>query len=76
MRLIFFVNALFFLKIIEEKLLKNEIDKNTFVDKNLKDFNKGKEIIDNLLELNKQNVDDNVKNALMIYCMYKLKGGK
>ena len=34
------------------------------------------EIIDNLLELNKQNVDDNVKNALMIYCMYKLKGGK
>ena len=56
--------------------LKNEIDKNTFVDKNLKDFNKGKEIIDNLLELNKQNVDENVKNALMIYCMYKLKGGK
>ena len=54
--------------------LKSEIDKNTFVDKNLKDFNKGKEIVDNLLELNK--VDDSVKYALLLYCMYKIKGGK
>ena len=30
-----------------------EIDKNTFADKNLKDFNKGKEVVDNLLELKK-----------------------
>ncbi len=69
-------NLMYVMQTTTVEQLKNEIDKNTFVDKNLKDFNKGKEIIDNLLELNKQNVDDNVKNALMIYCMYKLKGGK
>ena len=69
-------NLMYVMQATTVEQLKNEIDKNTFVDKNLKDFNKGKEIIDNLLELNKQNVDDNVKNALMIYCMYKLKGGK
>lgn len=56
--------------------LKMEIDKNTFVDKNLKDFNKGKEVVDNLLELNRTNVDDAVKYALLLYCMYKIKGGK
>lgn len=69
-------NLMYVMQTTTVEQLKKEIDKNTFVDKNLKDFNKGKEIIDNLLELNKQNVDDNVKNALMIYCMYKLKGGK
>ena len=55
---------------------KMEIDKNTFTDKNLKDFNRGKEVVDNLLELNKTNVDDSVKYALLLYCMYKIKGGK
>ena len=69
-------NLMYVMQTTTVEQLKNEIDKNTFVDKNLKDFNKGKEIIDNLLELNKANVDDNVKSALMIYCMYKLKGGK
>ena len=69
-------NLVYVMQTTTVEQLKNEIDKNTFVDKNLKDFNKGKEIIDNLLELNKANVDENVKNALMIYCMYKLKGGK
>ena len=69
-------NLMYVMQTTTVEQLKNEIDKNTFVDKNLKDFNKGKEIIDNLLELNKANVDENVKNALMIYCMYKLKGGK
>ena len=49
---------------------------NQFFDKNLKDFNKGKEVVDNLLELNKTNVDDSVKYALLLYCMYKIKGGK
>ena len=33
-------------------------------------------MIDNLLELNKINVDDSVKHALILYCMYKIKGGK
>lgn len=56
--------------------LKAEINKNPFVGKNLKDFNKGKEMVDNLLELNKTNVDDSVKYALLLYCMYKIKGGK
>ena len=56
--------------------LKMEIDKNTFADKNLKDFNKGKEVVDNLLELNKTNVDDSIKYALLLYCMYNIKGGK
>lgn len=56
--------------------LKAEIDKNVFVDKNLKDFNKGKEIVDNLLELNKTSADDSVKYALILYCIYKIKGGK
>lgn len=69
-------NLMYVMQTTTVEQLKNEIDKNTFVDKNLKDFNRGKEIIDNLLELNKTNVDDNVKSALMIYFMYKLKGGK
>ena len=38
--------------------LKEEIDNNKFVDKNLKDFEEGKEIIDNLSKLN--DIDDNV----------------
>ena len=56
--------------------LKSEMDRNTFADKNLIDFNKGKEVIDSLLELNRENVDDSVKYALLLYCMYKIKGGK
>lgn len=54
--------------------LKEEIDKNKFVDKDLKDFEKGKEIIDNLSKLN--DIDDNVKYALLLYVIYKAKGGK
>lgn len=34
-----------------------------------------KKIIDSLLGLNKNTVDDIVKNALLLYCMYKIKGG-
>lgn len=56
--------------------LKAEIDKNKFVDKNLKDFNKGKDAVDKLFELNKNNVDDSVKYSLILYYMYKIKGGK
>ena len=58
------------------KQLKAEIDKKTFVDKDLKNFNRGKEIIDNLIELNNTDVDDSVKYALLLYCMYKIKDGK
>lgn len=69
-------NLMYIMQTTSIEQLKSEIDKNTFVDKNLKDFNNGKEIIDNLFELNKTNIDDCVKSALIIYCMYRLKGGK
>lgn len=67
-------NLMYMMQTTTVEQLKMEIDKNTFADKNLKDFNKGKEVVDNLLELN--NVDDSVKYALLLYCMYKIKGGK
>ena len=35
-----------------------------------------KKIIDSISELNVNNVDDTVKNALLLYCIYKIKGGK
>ena len=54
--------------------LKEELDNNKFVDKDLKNFEKGKEIIDNLSKLN--DIDDNVKYALLLYVIYKAKGGK
>ena len=69
-------NLLWMIQSMTTEQLEKEIDKNTFVDKNLKDFNEGKEIVDNLLELNKTNVDDSVKYAVLLYCMYKIKGGK
>lgn len=69
-------NLMYIMQTTRVEQLKAEIDKNTFVDKNLTDFNKGKEVVDNLLELNKTNVDDSVKYALLLYCMYKIKGGK
>lgn len=69
-------NLLWMIQSMTIEQLKKEIDKNTFVDKNLKDFNEGKEIVDNLFELNKTNVDDSVKYAVLLYCMYKIKGGK
>jgi len=69
-------NLMYMMQTTTVEQLKMEIDKNTFADKNLKDFNKGKEVVDNLLELNKTNVDDSVKYALLLYFMYKIKGGK
>ena len=44
-------NLMYMMQTTTVEQLKAEIDKNTFVDKNLKDFNKGKEMINNLLEL-------------------------
>lgn len=69
-------NLMYMMQTTTVEQLKMEIDKNTFADKNLKDFNKGKEVVDNLLELNKTNVDDSVKYVLLLYYMYKIKGGK
>lgn len=56
--------------------LKEEIDKIALTNKNLKDFNDGKKIIDSIFELNLNNIDDTVKNVLLLYCIYKIKGGK
>lgn len=69
-------NLMYMMQTTTVEQLKMEIVENKFADKNLKDFNKGKEVVDNLLELNKANVDDSVKYALLLYCMYKIKGGK
>lgn len=69
-------NLMYMIQTTTIEQLSAEIDKNKFVDKNLKDFDKGKEIIDNLLELGKTNVDDSVKYTLLLYCIYKIKGGK
>ena len=35
-----------------------------------------KKIIDSIFELNMNNDDDAVKSALLLYCIYKIKGGK
>lgn len=56
--------------------LKNEMDKNLFVDKDLKDFTRVKEILDSLFELNSPIISGLVKDTLFLYGMYKLKGGK
>lgn len=69
-------NFMYMLQTTTVDQLKTEIDKNKFVDKNLKDFNKGKDAVDKLFELNKNNVDDSVKYSLILYYMYKIKGGK
>lgn len=69
-------NLLYMIETITLEQLKEEIDKNTFIEKDLKDFNKGKKMIDSLLELNETKVDDSVKYALLLYCIYKIKGGK
>ena len=69
-------NLIYQLQIATIDQLKAEINKNMFVGKDLSDFNKGKEVIANLLELNKTNVDDSVKYTLILYFVYKIKGGK
>ena len=63
-------NYLYMIQTATVEQLKNEMDKNLFVDKDLKDFTKGKEILDS------SNISGSVKDALILYGMYKLKGGK
>ena len=69
-------NYIYMMQTATLEQLKNEMDKNLFVDKDLKDFTKGKEILDSLFELNSSDVSGLVKDALILYGMYKLKGGK
>ena len=56
--------------------LKEELNKNSFAEKDLKDFMKGKELVDGIIDLGKTNMNKNVGDALVLYCIYKLKGGK
>lgn len=69
-------NYVYMMQTATVEQLKNEMDKNLFVYKDLKDFTKGKEILDSLFELNSPNVSGLVKDTLIFYGMYKLKGGK
>lgn len=67
-------NVLWTLQTMTLDQLKKEIDSNKFVDKKLKDYEKGKSAIDSLKEL--QNIDQDVQYALLMYAIYKIKGGK
>lgn len=67
-------NVLWTLQTMTIDQLKKEIDSNKFVDKKLKDYEKGKRAIDSLKDI--QNTDQDVQYALLIYTIYKVKGGK
>ena len=54
--------------------LKKEIDNICFVDKKLKDYENGKKLIDSFSNI--KNMSHDVQYALLIYAMYKIKGGK
>ena len=53
---------------------KKEIDNNSFVDKKLKDYENGKKILDEFTEI--LDMEQDVQDALLIYAIYKIKGGK
>lgn len=53
--------------------LKKEIDSNRFVDKKIKDFENGKKTIDGFTDIRKMHQD--VQYALIMYAIYKIKGG-
>ena len=67
-------NLLWMLQSMTIDQLKKEIDKNSFVDKKLKDYENGKKIIDDFKDI--PNMDKDVQYALVMYTIYKLKGGK
>ena len=67
-------NALWMLQSMTIDQLKKEIDDNSFVDKKLKDYENGKKTIDGFKNI--QNMDQDVQYALLMYAIYKIKGGK
>lgn len=67
-------NALWMLQSMTIDQLKKEIDDNSFVDKKLKDYENGKKTIDGFKDI--QNMDQDVQYALLMYAIYKIKGGK
>ena len=67
-------NVLWMLQSMTIDQLKKEVDNNNFVDKKLKDYVNGRKAIDGFKDI--QNMDQDVQYALLIYAMYKIKGGK
>lgn len=66
-------NLLWILQSMTIEQLKEEIDNNVFVDKKLKDYKKGIKTIDEFKDI--QKMDQDVQYALILYAMYKIKGG-
>ena len=67
-------NVLWMLQFMTVNQLKKEIDNNSFVDKKLKDYDNGRKAIDGFKDI--QNMDQDVQYALLMYAIYKIKGGK
>ena len=67
-------NVLWMLQSLTIDQLKKEIDNNSFVDKKLKDYENGRKTIDGFKDI--QNMDQDVQYALLVYAIYKIKGGK
>ena len=57
---------------ISIEVIKAELEKYKFIGKDLELFDKGKEFIDKATELNDQ-TSNNVKQALFLYAIYKLR---
>lgn len=66
-------NMLWMLQSMTVDQLKKEIDNNSFVDKKLKDYDNGRKAIDGFKDI--QNMDQDVQYALLMYAIYKIKGG-
>ena len=67
-------NVLWMLQSMTIDQLKKEVDNNNFVDKKLKDYENGRKTIDGFKDI--QNMDQDVQYALLMYAIYKIKGGK
>ena len=67
-------NVLWMLQSMTVDQLKKEIDNNSFADKKLKDYENGRKTIDDFKDI--QNMDQDVQYALLMYAIYKIKGGK
>ena len=67
-------NVIWMLQSMTVDQLKKEIDNNSFVDKKLKDYENGRKTIDDFKDI--QNMDQDVQYALLMYAIYKIKGGK
>lgn len=67
-------NVLWLLQSMTIEQLKKEIENNSFVDKKLKAYEKGKKVLDEFTEI--LDMEQDVQDALLIYAIYKIKGGK